>query len=89
MPLFKKGTQVEWDHGHCADVLMDDYRISKEHRVVVCEEINKIYTQRSLIHCVIIASVRGFLPLLETDELKSFLETLQTRSPKNQKGNVR
>lgn len=77
-----KKTQVERKHSHCADLLMQDYGIPKEHRIAVCEAIDKIYEQISLIHCIIIASVRGYAPLPETDDLKRLLETLQTHPPK-------
>ena len=71
-------------HSHCADVLMDDYGIAANHRVAVCKEIDKIYTQISLIHAVIIAGVQGWAQVPETADLEAYLETLKTHTPKNQ-----
>lgn len=79
----RKIGDVEWHHGHCADVLMGDYGIRKELRREVCREIDKIYMQRTMIHCTIIASVRGWEPDPVTDELKKYLSEHQRHPPKN------
>lgn len=72
-------------HSHCADVLMEDYGIPPEHRVEICREIDKIYYHISVIHDVIIASIRGWAPIPQTDALKAILEGLKTHEPENHK----
>ena len=78
-------TQVEKEHGHCADALMFDYGIPRHMRVEVCEELAKLWWQLTMIHDVIIASVRGWRPVPGTEDLKIFLSERQTHSPKNHK----
>lgn len=80
-----KQTQNEKDHGHCADELMRDYDIPRSMRAAVCDEIAQIYRQGSIIHCVIITSVRGYRPMPQTRSLKNFLEQNATSRPKNHK----
>ena len=80
-----KDTKLEKIHGHCADVLIEDYGVPYEHRPLICEEIDKIYLQISLIHCLIIASVRGWRPVPATDDLKALLERVKGHKPKNHK----
>jgi hypothetical protein len=79
----KKETEVEKLHGHCADLLMDDYGIQKEFRAEICEEIQKIWKQYSMIHCLIIISVRGYQPNSATRPLERYLQNYQTHPPKN------
>jgi hypothetical protein len=74
--------KVEKIHGHCADVLMGDYGVPKGLRVQVCKEIEKVWEQNTMIHCMIIFSVRGYLPHSCTDSLKLFLEKHKTQEPK-------
>ena len=87
MPRGKKVelSQVEKDHGHCAGVLMSDYGIPKSMHKEVCEEIAKLWKQGSMIHCVIISSIRGWQPRSGTNGLKYFLAERQGHSPKNHK----
>ncbi len=79
------GVTVEEAHGHCADLLMGDYGIPKEFRSEICEEIDKIWIQNTMIHCVIAWSVRGWSPSPATNSLKALLEKLKTHPPLNQK----
>ena len=86
MPRQKRvETEVERAHGHCAQVLMSDYGIPKSMHQEVCEEIAKLWKQGSMIHCVIITSIRGWQPVSGTNGLKYFLEQHQGYSPKNHK----
>jgi len=78
-------TKIEQDHGHCADVLMDDYGIRKGLRIEVCEEIARAWQQETMFHDLIIASVRGWRPRPSTEPLEAFLQKHRTHSPKNRK----
>ena len=78
-------TEVEKTHGHCADLLMSDYRIPKDRRVQVCEQVAMIWRQNTMIHCLIIASVRGYQPHPATRGLSHFLDQHATQQPKNHK----
>ena len=80
-----KKTEAERTHGHCADVLMKDYGIPKELRASVCEEIAKVWVQNTMVHCLIITSVRGWQPSNATRGLQYFLMGNQTHSPLNHK----
>lgn len=79
---------LEKTHGHCADVLMDDYGIPKQMRREVCGEIDHIYEQISLIHCVVIAGVRGWQTIPQTRALRAFLVQHQTHPPKHHNPNT-
>ena len=79
----RKETKVESDHGHCADVLMSDYGIPRKFRVQTCKEIAKVWKQFTMIHCLIINSVRGWQPNSATRGLEYFLVQHQTHEPKN------
>ncbi len=84
----REETEVESQHGHCADVLMSDFGIPKEMRIQVCEEIAKVYKQCTMIHCIIIASVRGFQPHGATRMLEGFLGEHSTHEQCNSKASI-
>ncbi len=85
----KDETEVERYHGHCADMLMDDYGIPKSVRIEVCEEIAKVWVQSTMIHSLIIWSVRGYQPHSATNGLKNFLQQhAGYPEPKNHKPEV-
>lgn len=75
--------EVELIHGDCADVLMLDYGIPTELRIEVCEHIAKIWAQNTMVHCLIIASIRGWQPQTSTRSLENFLREHQSHPPKN------
>lgn len=84
MPRKKRGlSKNEQTHGHCADVLIADFGVPKKLRPQICDEIAKVWVQGSLIHCVIILSVRGFDPHGATRSLELFLEEHKTHPQKN------
>ncbi len=81
-------SEVERHHGHCADLLMSDFGIPNKMRIQVCEEIAKVWTQVTLIHCMIIWSVRGFQPLAATRSLELFLHQHKTHEQKYSKKSI-
>lgn len=78
-------TEVERTHGHCADVLMSDYGIPKEMREEVCEKIAQVWRQNTMIHSLIISSVRGYQPHPATRALGYYLRQHGTHEPKHHK----
>jgi hypothetical protein len=78
-------TQVERTHGHCADELMKDYGLPKNLHVQVCEQIAGVWKQNTMIHSLIIWSVRGYQPHAATRGLEVFLREHATHEPKNHK----
>lgn len=89
MPKRRVESDVERTHGHCADVFLEDFGIPKEMRKEVCEEVAKVWQQVTMIHCMIIMSVRGFQPHPATRSLEIFLKRHATRPQKNSKEAVR
>lgn len=86
MPRKKKTeTEDERVHGHCADVLMNDFGIPKEMRAEVSTEVAKVWKQNTMIHCLIISSIRGFQPHGATRGLETFLRRHARHEPKHQK----
>lgn len=81
----REESEVERAHGHCADLLMSDFCIPKQMRKEVCEEVARVWKQNTMIHCLIIASVRGFQPHSATRGLQYFLEKHATREQKHKK----
>jgi hypothetical protein len=84
--MAKGESEVERDHGHCADVLMSDYGIPRHMRKRVCEEVAKVWKHDIMFHDIIAASVRGWQPNPATATLESFLRQHATHEPKNHKG---
>ena len=82
-PRRRRETEVERAHGHCADVLMNDFGIPKAMRKKVCENVAKVWKQNTMIHCLIIASVRCYQPHAATRKLESFLRKHATREQKH------
>ncbi len=80
-------TPLQARHGHCADVLMTDFGVPKDMRERICEEIDKIYVQVSMVHCMIIWSVRGFQPNAVTHSLEQILSAHATHEQRNTKNN--
>lgn len=78
-------TEAERDHGHCADLLMSDFGIPKTMRKEVCEEVAKVWKQNTMIHCLIISSVRGFQPHGATRGLEHFLHRHATHEQEHKK----
>lgn len=78
-------TEVERTHGHCADVLMSDYGVPKGMREEVCRKIAGVWQQNTMIHCLIISSVRGYQPHPATKGLEHYLRRHGTHEPKNHK----
>lgn len=81
----KVETEAERTHGHCADVLMGDFGIPKDMRDAVCQEVGKVWKQNTMIHCLIISSVRGFQPHAATRGLEYFLQEHATHEQKHKK----
>lgn len=81
----QKESEIEQAHGHCADVFIADFGIPKGMRKHICDEIAKVWKQNTMIHCVIIASIRGYQPRAATRGLQMFLERHATREQKHKK----
>lgn len=81
----KVETEAERTHGHCADVFINDFGIPKTMRKEVCEKIAKVWKQNTMIHCLIISSVRGYQPHPATRGLQVFLERHATREQRYKK----
>ena len=78
-------TDAERTHGHCADVLMSDFGIPKDMRDAVSQEVGKVWKQNTMIHCLIISSVRGYQPNAATNGLEHFLRMHATQEQKHKK----
>jgi hypothetical protein len=79
---------LEQHHAHCADFLMNEYGVEKEHRRAVLDLIQDIYDQGHMFHDMIIHGVRGYMNLPQTDTLKQFLEAHKTKEPLHNKGDI-
>jgi len=78
-------TQAERTHGHCADVLMSDFGIPKDMRDEVCQQIGRVWVQNTMIHCLIISSIRNYQPHAATRGLEAFLQRHATQEQKHRK----
>ena len=81
----KVETQNERFHGDCADELMRDFGVPKEMREQVCEEVAKVWKQVTMVHCLIIASVRNYQPHTATRGLEIYLAQHATHEQKHRK----
>ncbi|MDP3958373.1 MAG: hypothetical protein Q8Q36_02855 [bacterium] len=70
------------EHEACAKLLMDDYGVPKEFKAHVVEEIERIWHNERLPHCLIVAGVRGYQEIRLTRSLEHFLDRHRTHPPK-------